>query len=135
MRAYADNISEYVDCRFLGYATQAELPKLYADAKIFLFPSEWDPWGVVANEACASGLPVIVSPNAGVAGELVVDRENGFIRELNIEQWAQAAVTLLSDQTLYACFSENCRLRVAEYNFDNSALGITNAIMQAYFEQ
>ncbi|OAI04484.1 glycosyltransferase family 4 protein [Methylomonas methanica] len=134
MRAYAGNISEYVDCHFLGYATQTELPKLYADAKIFLFPSEWDPWGVVANEACASGLPVIVSPHAGVAGELVADNENGFIRELDVELWAEAAVTLLSDRALYGRFSENCRLRVAEYSFDNSALGITDAIMQAYHE-
>ena len=53
MRAYANEIAEFVDCRFLGYTSQAALPNRYADAKLFLFPSEWDPWGVVANEACA----------------------------------------------------------------------------------
>lgn len=132
MRAYANEIKEHVDCRFLGYASQAELPQRYADAKIFLFPSEWDPWGVVANEACATGLPVIVSPYAGVAGELIVDGINGYIRELDIGQWSEASVKLLTEAGLYKHFSENSRAQVAEYSFDNSANGLANAIKQAY---
>lgn len=132
LRTYANEIAEFVDCRFLGYATQAELPGRYAGAKIFLFPSEWDPWGVVANEACASGLPVIVSPNAGVATELVVNDFNGYVCELNSQLWADAAVTLLRDAELYKRFSQNSRQRVAIYNFDNSAQGLVDAIKQAY---
>ena len=132
MRAYATEIAEFVDARFLGYATQAELPYRYAAAKIFLFPTEGDVWGVVANEACASGLPVIVSPYAGVSGELIIDGSNGFIRELDVDLWATAAAQLLSDTTLYQTFSHNSRSQVAEYNFDNSAMGLTEAIIQAY---
>lgn len=131
LHTYAKEIAELVDCRFLGYASQAELPQRYADAKIFLFPSEWDPWGVVANEACASGLPVIVSPHAGVAGELIVEGKNGYIRELDIEKWVEAAVTLLTDDKLYLRFSQNSRKLVAEYNFDASAQGLIDAIKQA----
>ena len=68
MRDYAAQISDFVDTRFHGYVTQAELPSRYADARIFLFPTEWDPWGVVANEACAAGLPVIVLTPCGSGG-------------------------------------------------------------------
>jgi len=132
MRAYADEIAEFVDCRFLGYASQSVLPQRYADAKLFLFPSEWDPWGVVANEACASGLPIIVSPYAGVAGELVVDGKNGYVRELDVKQWAEVSVKLLTDEALYKSYSQNSREQVAEYSFENSALGLTDAIRQAY---
>ena len=128
---YAAQISEFVDTRFHGYATQAELPSRYADARIFLFPSEWDPWGVVANEACAAGLPVIVSPHAGVAGELVLDGNNGYVRELDVTQWAEVAVNLLKDETHYSRFSKNSRTRVAAYTFDNAARGLENAIRQA----
>ena len=135
MRAYAAEIAEFVDCSFLGYATQTELPGHYANAKLFLFPTEGDVWGVVANEACASGLPVIVSPHAGVATELVVDNFNGYVRELNIPLWADAAVTLLSDSDLRLRFSQNSKERVAKYNFDNSAQGLLNAIRQAYTSQ
>jgi glycosyltransferase involved in cell wall biosynthesis len=132
MRDFADEIAEFVDCRFLGYASQAELPQRYADAKLFLFPSEWDPWGVVANEASASGLPVIVSPHAGVAGELVVDGENGYVRDLDVEQWAEVAVKLLTDEALYKRYSQNSRDRVAEYSFENSAAGLAQAIRQSH---
>ena len=131
LRAYADEIAEFVDTRFLGYATQARLPECYARARVFLFPSEWDPWGVVANEACASGLPVIVSPYAGVATELIMDNFNGYVRDLNISLWADAAVTLLNDADLYLRFSQNSRQIVAKYNFDNSAQGLLAAIRQA----
>ena len=132
MLNYAAAISDLVSCRFLGYATQAELPRHYANAKIFLFPSEWDPWGVVANEACATGLPVIVSPHAGVAGELVIDGYNGYVRELDLSLWAEAAVALLTDEKLYNDFQKHSREQVVEYNFDNSASGLTDAIRQAY---
>ena len=132
LRVYADEIAEFVETRFHGYATQAQLPQYYASAKVFLFPSEWDPWGVVANEACASGLPVIVSPYAGVATELIVDNFNGYICELDLALWADAAVKLLNDSELYRRFSENSRKIVTKYNFDNSAQGLLDAIRQVY---
>lgn len=131
MRDYAAQVSDFVDTRFHGYATQAELPFRYADARIFLFPTEADVWGVVANEACAAGLPVIVSPHAGAAGELVLDGSNGYVRELDVAQWAEAAVSLLKDETRYNRFSQSSRERVAEYTFDHAARGLANAIRQA----
>ena len=131
MRDYAAQIADFVDVRFHGYATQAELPSRYADARIFLFPTEGDVWGVVANEACATGLPVIVSPRAGVAGELVLDGVNGYVRELDVAQWAEAAVLLITDEALYSGFSQSSRERVAEYTFDHAARGLADAIRQA----
>ncbi|WP_347988532.1 glycosyltransferase family 4 protein [Methylomonas sp. AM2-LC] len=131
LRSYAAEISAQVDCRFLGYVTQAELPACYANAKVFLFPSEWDPWGVVANEACAAGLPVIVSPHPGSVTELLVDGINAFVRDLDVEQWTLAAISLLTNQELYDQFSQNSRSQVANYNYDNSAQGMIEAIKQA----
>lgn len=131
MREYAGQIADRVDVRFRGYATQAELPSRYADARIFLFPTEGDVWGVVANEACATGLPVIVSPHAGVAGELVLDGSNGYVRDLDAAQWAEGAARLLTDEALYRRFSQSSRERVAEYTFDRAAHGLAVAIRQA----
>jgi glycosyltransferase involved in cell wall biosynthesis len=131
MRLYASEIEAYVESRFLGYATQAELPGFYSAAKIFLFPTENDTWGVVANEACASGLPVIVSPYAGVANELIIDGENGFVCELQESLWVNAAVKLLSDDDLYQRFSKSSRERVTKYSFENAAKGMVQAIHQA----
>ncbi|MDD4914638.1 MAG: glycosyltransferase family 4 protein [Methylococcales bacterium] len=131
MRQYAAEMAEHVECRFLGYASQAELPQRYAHARLFLFPTENDTWGVVANEACAAGLPVIVSPHAGVAGELIVDGYNGYVREMDVELWTAAAVDLLTDEAKYRQFAANSREQVKEYSYANSAKGLVAAIRES----
>lgn len=130
VRAAAAELSN-VEVDFHGFATQQELPALYRSAKIFLFPTLWDPWGVVANEACAAGLPVIVTPFAGAAGELVQDGKNGYVCEAELNQWTEHAVRLLSDPLLYRQFSERSLAIVSHYTFDQAANGLVNACRAA----
>jgi glycosyltransferase involved in cell wall biosynthesis len=110
---------------------QADLPSLYCSAKIFLFPSSWDPWGVVANEACAAGQAVMVSTSAGVAGELVVDDDNGFVLPLSIPLWVNRAADLLRDDEMRARFSGRSLDLVRNYNYDRAAQGLVDAIFAA----
>src|SRR5947209_7444478 len=98
-------MQDRVDTHFHGFAKQNELPALYRSARLFLFPTHADVWGVVANEACAAGLPVIVSPHAGVAGELVLDGENGFVCALDVKLWTERAASLLTNQETWTRFS------------------------------
>ena len=59
-----------------GFKQYEELPVYYALARAFVHASATEPWGLVVNEASASGLPVIVSNRCGCVPELVQD--NGF---------------------------------------------------------
>jgi 1,2-diacylglycerol 3-alpha-glucosyltransferase len=59
-----------------GFKQYDELPVYYALAKAFVHASTSEQWGLVVNEAIASGLPVIVSDRCGCAPELV--QGNGF---------------------------------------------------------
>ncbi|MEY3722054.1 MAG: hypothetical protein RL618_2573 [Pseudomonadota bacterium] len=127
LRARAEREHPFVDTHFHGFARQAELPGLYQSASIFLFPTHGDVWGVVANEACAAGLPVIVSPEAGVAGELVMNDVNGFVRQRDVALWVDCAQQLLSDHGLRHEFSERSLHRIARYEFDSAAQGIVDA--------
>jgi 1,2-diacylglycerol 3-alpha-glucosyltransferase len=61
---------------FPGFKQYDELPVYYALAKAFVHPSTTEQWGLVVNEAVASGLPVIVSERCGCVPELV--QGNGF---------------------------------------------------------
>ncbi len=131
MRVVATAMNNDVEATFPGFARQDELPQLYGAARILLFPTQWDPWGVVANEACAAGLPILVTPAAGSAGELIRDGENGFILPLDLSRWADAATNLLTDHDLYFTFSMRSRELVNEYSFENAALGIRNAVLKA----
>src|SRR6476660_5185429 len=59
-----------------GFKPYDELPVYYALANAFVHASTSEQWGLVVNEAIASGLPVIVSDRCGCAPELV--NGNGF---------------------------------------------------------
>ena len=106
---------------------EAELPALYQSARVFLFPTHGDVWGIVANEACAAGLPVLATPQAGVAGELVIEGRNGHVRERRVDEWASCTVRLLSDEGAWRACSRYGLQRVQRYSFDGAAQGITEA--------
>jgi 1,2-diacylglycerol 3-alpha-glucosyltransferase len=59
-----------------GFEPYDELPVYYALANAFVHASTTEQWGLVVNEAIASGLPVIVSEPCGCVPELV--QGNGF---------------------------------------------------------
>ena len=61
---------------FWGYEPQPELAFRAAD--IFVYPSDYDPFGMVGSEAMSSSLAVIMGWNIGVA-ELVRHGENGLL--------------------------------------------------------
>jgi glycosyltransferase involved in cell wall biosynthesis len=68
------NLHEHV--HLPGFKPYEELPVYYALAKAFVHASTTEQWGLVVNEAIASGLPVIVSNRCGCAPELI--NGNGF---------------------------------------------------------
>jgi glycosyltransferase involved in cell wall biosynthesis len=71
------NLHDHV--HLAGFKQYDELPVYYALAKAFVHASVTEQWGLVVNEAIASGLPVIVSNRCGCVPELVQD--NGFTFE------------------------------------------------------
>ena len=131
VRQRAAELAEHIEVHVVGNVRQAEVPAWFASARVFLFPTSWDPWGVVANEACLAGVPTIVSPRAGAAGELIIDEVNGYIRPLQVSDWVDAATRLIGDDARRALFSQCARERVAPYNAQSAAAGIAEAIRMA----
>jgi len=58
---------------------QYNLPKVYACADYLILPSHEEVWGLVINEALASGLKVIASDVCGCVPDLVVPSLNNFV--------------------------------------------------------
>lgn len=61
-----------------GFKQYPELPVYYALAEAFILPSTTEQWGLVVNEAMASGLPVLVSSRCGSTHNLVQEGVNGY---------------------------------------------------------
>jgi glycosyltransferase involved in cell wall biosynthesis len=78
LRALA-SVSQFAsDVRFEGLRGTPDLPQYYGFAGCFVLPSTREPWGLVANEAMACGLPVILSRRCGCVEDLLHEQENGF---------------------------------------------------------
>jgi glycosyltransferase involved in cell wall biosynthesis len=124
LKRLADAGIEFTDA---GFVSQAELPNYYSQAKLCLFTTRRDAWGIVANEALASGTPVITSSTSGVAHELVVDGWNGYVLEPKVDLWAGKVVEVLESAGLWERLHQNALTSVEEYSFENAAAGIISA--------
>jgi glycosyltransferase involved in cell wall biosynthesis len=103
---------------FAGFTQIVDLPAYYGLARCLIFPSLGDTWGLVVNEAMASGLPVLVSKACGCAPDLVQKGVNGYIfdpydvcglaqlmlkmssGELNLEGMGQVSRKIISNWSL-----------------------------------
>jgi glycosyltransferase involved in cell wall biosynthesis len=68
-----------VSVRMHGYTAPADLPAVYREADVLALVSTYEPFGVAAREAAASGLPLLCSVRAGAAGDVAVDGENAIL--------------------------------------------------------
>ncbi len=62
---------------FAGFIPDGERDQLYHAADVAIFPSLYEPFGIVALEAMAAGCPVVVAATGGLA-EVVIAHENGL---------------------------------------------------------
>lgn len=83
----------------LGFQNQSEMPAAYAAADLLALPSTArETWGLVCNEALASGTPIIVSDQAGCAPDLARDGRVGRSYAMgDVAALAKACAATLSD--------------------------------------
>jgi glycosyltransferase involved in cell wall biosynthesis len=55
----------YPEVHFTGFKTGVDLARYYANAEVFVFPSQWETFGIVMIEAMACGTPVAAFPCQG----------------------------------------------------------------------
>jgi len=112
--------------QFAGFVHQEELPIYYSLAECFVFPTHTDPWGLVVNEAMASGLPVICTRVAGCAADLV--RDNGRLISVgNLCELASAMEEIVCDPDLRGRMASESRELIREFSPENCAAGLAQA--------
>ena len=118
--------------RMPGFVQYDGLPDYYALAGAFIHPSTVEPWGLVVNEAMASGLPVLVSNLCGCVPELVHDGVNGFTFDpLDADDLAQKMAQVAMSGFPRADYGRKSREIVAQWGPDRFAQGLSLAIGEA----
>jgi len=71
---------QYPNIHFTGFKTGKDLAKYYANAEVFVFPSQWETFGIVMIEAMACGTPVAAFPCDGPL-DVIDQGVTGFVDE------------------------------------------------------
>jgi len=90
---------QYFHCEniyFTGPLYGEELKSVYYTSHVLVLPSHYEPWGLVVNEALASGIPVVASQNVGSSYDLIKKGETGFTFDTNSDSSLEACLLKLS---------------------------------------
>jgi glycosyltransferase involved in cell wall biosynthesis len=103
---------------FTGYLTEEEINYAYAMASVYVMPSVAEPYGITALEAIASGTPVIVSKNAGVAEEIKHCFKVDF---WDTHEMADKIIGILNYPVLGECMRKNGYTEIQRFGWNRTA--------------
>jgi glycosyltransferase involved in cell wall biosynthesis len=109
-------LADYLgEVEHLGRVSHAEMPGRMASADVFVFPSLFEGSAVVTYEALASGLPCVVTPEAG---SVVRHGEDGLIvGSRDVEALALAMERLGTDVELRQSLAVSARERAESFGW------------------
>jgi glycosyltransferase involved in cell wall biosynthesis len=114
-----------------GDLAEDALAAEYVAADIFALLSPHEPWGVVVNEAAASGLPFVLSDRVGAAHDLLRDGENGFLVPAGDVSAAGAALgRLAADASLRRSAGARSRELVRDWGYEPSVENFLAAVRE-----
>ncbi|WP_103668171.1 glycosyltransferase family 4 protein [Pseudanabaena sp. BC1403] len=114
--------------RFLGFVNQSKLSSVYCSSDLFVLSSDYEPFGVVVNEAMLCGCPVIVSDKVGAGYDLIRHGENGFIYPCgDVEQLTKILIEILANRKQLRTMGVAATERMKSWSLKEN----TEAIVQA----
>jgi glycosyltransferase involved in cell wall biosynthesis len=133
----ADRLAELAKHLGVRLELRGDLPEdalaaEYVAADVFALLSPHEPWGVVVNEAAASGLPLVLSDRVGAAHDLLRDGENGFFVPAGDVAAAAAALgRLAAEPSLRHSAGARSRELVREWGYERSVEDFVAAVREA----
>ena len=112
------------DVKLIGSVDDRDLPVLYSQASLFVFPSLYEGFGLPILEAMACGVPVISSDAsslpevAGDAGLLVAPKDQ--------ELWTESIIQLLNDSTRRTKMVAAGYLQARKFSWSKAAEQVLN---------
>lgn len=105
--------------RLLGWVGEGDMPALYAGALCFVYPSEYEGFGLQLCEAMAAGCPVLAADATSLPEVLGAGGETFDLR--SVETLAGLLRRVASDPDYRADLSRRARLRSADFSWRRTA--------------
>lgn len=112
-----------------GFVSRERLRDLYRSAKIFIYPSRYEGFGIPPLEAMACGAPVIATRTGAIA-----DYAEGaalLVDPASLSQLREAIIRLLDDRALRESLRGLGAARALGYRWDESARRMTELLAEA----
>jgi glycosyltransferase involved in cell wall biosynthesis len=114
-----------------GFLQPTALGRAYAAADCLALPSDsGETWGLVVNEALASGIPCVVSEQVGCAPDLIEPGVTGEVFPAgNVDALAAALARIRRAYASGRQWKADCRERVKRYSFEVATAGLLDACL------
>jgi glycosyltransferase involved in cell wall biosynthesis len=121
--------------RFLGFLPEPELPRYFALADIFCFPSIFETFGIVLAQAMAAGLPVVAVDSSAVPEVVQCGITGLLVPPLDVDAMAVNIARLLDDPLLRRQMGQAARERAVQlYDWERVARLYEKVICEAVRE-
>ena len=100
--------------RFLGFVSDSQLVELTMSADALVIPSVYEPFGIVALEGMAAGVPVVAANVGGLSEIVERDRTGVSVYTKNPESIAWGVNKVLSDPGYSKWLIQNAKKKVEE---------------------
>ncbi|MCX7785255.1 MAG: glycosyltransferase family 4 protein [candidate division WOR-3 bacterium] len=111
---------------FTDFIEQNDLPLIYANARIFVFPSLYEGFGLPVIEAMACGVPVITSNTSSlpeIAGDAAI-----FVNPYDVNEISQAIKQVLTNEHLQNELREKGIENAKRFSWKNTASGVLEVL-------
>lgn len=107
------------EVHFTGFVNEEDKPALYTLARAFLFPSEYEGFGLPPLEAMACGTPVVASNRSALPE--VVGAGGLLIAPDDVGGWCAALRALLNDEAIYAAWRARGMEQARRFTWERTA--------------
>jgi glycosyltransferase involved in cell wall biosynthesis len=95
---------------------------------VLILPSRFEPWGLVINEAMASGNAIIASNKVGAGYDLIANKNGRIFESENVKDLENKIIYFIRNKKNINLFQQNSLLRIKKFSFMQCLIGINKAL-------
>jgi len=113
---------------FLPYILDKDLPKIYSEASVLVYPTLYEGFGLPPIEAMACGIPTIVSNTSSLPE--VVGNASLLFDPYSIKDMAEKTLQMLTNKEMQDHYIKEGYKNIQRFSWDKTAKNIAKVISE-----